>query len=203
MNLDIIEYLNSNGIIVGEENFPRIKNKKKEWNVKNQISLIIEVQKILKGKKSYIIPRIESSIGHEIESFIVQTKKISKMIKLYEEKYYKDDFDYFIIEEGNKILANGNLYVIELDEDKINPYFLKAYLESENGKAALSRVAVGATLLNLPVEGLKKITIPLPDLKSQKIIADKYYAKINEIKELKYKLEKATAELEHIYTEEK
>ena len=203
MNLDIIEYLNSNGIIVGEENFPRIKNKKKEWNVKNQISLIIEVQKILKGKKSYIIPRIESSIGHEIESFIVQTKRISKMIKLYEEKYYKDDFDYFIIEEGNKILANGNLYVIELDEDKINPYFLKAYLESENGKAALSRVAVGATLLNLPVEGLKKITIPLPDLKSQKIIADKYYAKINEIKELKYKLEKATAELEHIYMEEK
>ena len=107
------------------------------------------------------------------------------------------------VKEGKKILANGNLYVIELDEDKINPYFLKAYLESENGKAALSRVAVGATLLNLPVEGLKKITIPLPDLKSQKIIADKYYAKINEIKELKYKLEKATAELEHIYTEEK
>lgn len=103
----------------------------------------------------------------------------------------------------NKILANGNLYVIELDEERINPYFLEAYLESENGKASLSRVAVGATLLNLPVEGLKKITIPLPDLKSQKIIADKYYAKINEIKELKCRLEKATAELEHIYTEEK
>lgn len=32
------------------------------------------------------------------------------------------------VKEGNKILANGNLYVIELDEDKINPYFLKAYL---------------------------------------------------------------------------
>ena len=107
------------------------------------------------------------------------------------------------VKEGNKILANGNLYVIELDEDKINPYFLEAYLESENGKAALSRVAVGATLLNLPVEGLKKVTIPLPDLKSQRIIADKYYAKINEIKELKYRLEKTTAELEHIYTEEK
>lgn len=107
------------------------------------------------------------------------------------------------VQEGNKILANGNLYVIELDEDKINPYFLEAYLESENGKASLSRVAVGATLLNLPVEGLKKITIPLPELKIQKIIADKYYAKINEIKELKHRLEKATAELEHIYTEEK
>ena len=100
-------------------------------------------------------------------------------------------------------LANGNLYVIELDKDKINPYFLKAYLESESGKAALSRVAVGATLLNLPVEGLKKVIIPLPDLESQKKIAEQYYAKLSEIKELKYKLEKATEELEHIYTEEK
>ena len=107
------------------------------------------------------------------------------------------------VKEGNKILANGNLYVIELDEDKINPYFLKAYLESESGKAALSRVAVGATLLNLPVEGLKKMIIPLPDLKKQKIIADEYYAKLNEIKEMKYKLKKAMEELEHIYTEEK
>ncbi|MEI3196449.1 MAG: restriction endonuclease subunit S [Lachnospiraceae bacterium] len=88
-------------------------------------------------------------------------------------------------------MANGNLYVIELDEDKINPYFLKAYLESENGKAALSRVAVGATLLNLQVEGLKKVIIPLPDLESQKKIAEQYYAKLSEIKELKYKLEKA------------
>lgn len=34
MNLDIIEYLNSNGIIVGEENFPRIKNKKKRMECK-------------------------------------------------------------------------------------------------------------------------------------------------------------------------
>ena len=147
MNLDIIEYLNSNGIIVGEENFPRIKNKKKEWNVKNQISLIIEVQKILKGKKSYIIPRIESSIGHEIESFIVQTKRISKMIKLYEEKYYKDDFDYFIIEEGNKILARANRTINALDEDM----YLKLILRSMNNyEICLGKVDEG----NLKKDGM-------------------------------------------------
>lgn len=147
MNLDIIEYLNSNGIIVGEENFPRIKNKKKEWNVKNQISLIIEVQKILKGKKSYIIPRIESSIGHEIESFIVQTKKISKMIKLYEEKYYKYDFDYFIIEEGNKILARANRTINALDENM----YLKLILRSMNNyEICLGKVDEG----NLKKDGM-------------------------------------------------
>ena len=62
-------------------------------------------------------------------------------------------------------------------------------------KAALSRVAVGATLLNLPVEGLKKITIPLPDLKSQKIIADKYYAKINEIKRIEIQIGKGNSRI--------
>ena len=31
------------------------------------------------------------------------------------------------VEEGRKILANGNLYVIELDETKVNPYFVKDY----------------------------------------------------------------------------
>lgn len=126
--MDIIEYLNSNGIIVGEENFPKIKNKRKEWNVKNQVSLIIEVQKILMGKKSYIIPRIESSIGHEIESFIVQIKKISKMIKLYEEKYSKNDFDYFIIEEGNKVLERAKKTIDTLDED----IYLKLIVRSMN-----------------------------------------------------------------------
>ena len=65
--MDILEFLNSNGIIVGEENFPKGSRKKYIWDTDNQISLIIEVQKILRGKKTNIIPRVESSIGKEIE----------------------------------------------------------------------------------------------------------------------------------------
>ena len=49
--MDILEFLNSNGIIVGEENFPKGSRKKYIWDTDNQISLIIEVQKILRGKK--------------------------------------------------------------------------------------------------------------------------------------------------------
>ena len=106
--MDILEFLNSNGIIVGEENFPKGSRKNYIWDIDNQISLIIEVQKILKGKKINIIPRVESSIGKEIESFIVQTKKTLKMIRTFEEKYKKSDFDLFIIDEGNKILSRSN-----------------------------------------------------------------------------------------------
>ena len=105
------------------------------------------------------------------------------------------------VREGRKILANGNLYVIELDETKVNPYFVKAYLESENGSIALSRVTVGAAMPNIPVDGLKKIMIPCPELEEQNKIAEKYLAKMDEVKILKYKLAKATAELRSIYEE--
>ena len=105
------------------------------------------------------------------------------------------------VSEGRKILANGNLYVIELDETKVNPYFVKAYLESENGSIALSRVTVGAAMPNIPVDGLKKIMIPCPELGEQNKIAEKYLAKMDEVKILKYKLAKATAELRSIYEE--
>ena len=105
------------------------------------------------------------------------------------------------VREGRKILANGNLYVIELDETKVNPYFVKAYLESESGSIALSRVTVGAAMPNIPVDGLKKIMIPCPELEEQNKIAEKYLAKMDEVKILKYKLAKATAELRSIYEE--
>lgn len=105
------------------------------------------------------------------------------------------------VTEGRKILANGNLYVIELDQEKVNPYFVKAYLESENGAIALSRVTVGAVMPNIPVDGLKKIMIPCPNKEEQDKVAEKYLTKMDEVRVLKYKLAKATAELKSIYEE--
>ncbi|UWO50142.1 N-6 DNA methylase [Eshraghiella crossota] len=105
------------------------------------------------------------------------------------------------VEKGKQILANGNLYIIELDETKADPYYVKAYLESENGAIALSRVTVGATLPNIPVDGLKKVLIPNPDMDTQKKVAEKYLTKVDEIKVLKYRLQKATSDLRSIFEE--
>ena len=69
------------------------------------------------------------------------------MIKLYEEKYYKDDFDYFIIEEGNKILARANRTINALDEDM----YLKLILRSMNNyEICLGKVDEG----NLKKDGM-------------------------------------------------
>ena len=145
--MDIVEFLNGNGIIVGEENFHKSGRKKYILDTNNQISLIIEVQKILKGKKTNIIPRVESSVGKEIEAFIVQTKKTLKMIRSFEEKYKKSDFDLFIIDEGNKILSRANKSLNALDEDK----YLKIIIRSMNNyDICLGRVDEGS----LKKEGL-------------------------------------------------
>lgn len=102
------------------------------------------------------------------------------------------------VAEGKKILANGNLYILEVDEKKMNPIFLKAYLESESGTNALTRVTVGTAMPNIPLEGLRKILVPCPSIETQNKVAKKYLEKVKEIKELKRMLEQATEELKTI-----
>ena len=106
------------------------------------------------------------------------------------------------VAEGRKILGNGNLFIIELDEEKVNPYFIKAFFDSELGSAALQKITVGATIPNISAESLRKMLVPLPAMEKQVEIAEKYQAKVDEIKILNLKLQKAQNDLKNIFGEE-
>lgn len=106
------------------------------------------------------------------------------------------------VQDEQKVLANGNLYVIELDETKANPYYIKAFLESERGMAALKRITVGTTIPSIGVDKLKNLIVPLPALEEQNQIATKYLAVLDEISVLKTKLENALSRLNHVFDEE-
>lgn len=106
------------------------------------------------------------------------------------------------VQEGQHILANGNLYIIELDEEKANPYYMKAFFDSEQGYAVLRNITVGATIPNIGVDKLKKVEIPLPPMDEQERIAQKYQATLDEITVIKLRLEKAVNKLHHIFDEE-
>lgn len=103
------------------------------------------------------------------------------------------------VKEEQRILANGNLYIIELDEGKTNPYYIKSFLESEYGNVALKEITVGATIPNIGVDKLKKIVIPLPSIEEQNRIAQKYKETLDEIEILKSKLEETTQKLSKIF----
>lgn len=103
------------------------------------------------------------------------------------------------VEEDSKILGNGNLFIIELDEVKVNPYFLKAFFDSEVGTTVLKSIAVGATIPNISAESLKKLIVPLPSMEKQNEIANMYQAKQDEIKVLQLKIQKAQNDLKGIF----
>lgn len=106
------------------------------------------------------------------------------------------------VPEGKTILANGNLYVIELDEEKVDPYYVKMFLESQKGLALLKSIAVGSSIPNISVESLRKIQIPVIPLEEQKKLMIKYQAKMDEIRLFQSKLQKAYEELNHLYDSE-
>ena len=103
------------------------------------------------------------------------------------------------VKEGQKILANGNLYIIELDEEKANPIYVKAFFESVQGIAALKSISVGATIPNIGVDKLKKIILPLPSIEEQNRFAQEYQKILNEISVLRLKLVSSTQQLQHFF----
>lgn len=105
------------------------------------------------------------------------------------------------VAEGTSVLATGNLYVVELDENKINPYFLKAFLDSDIGTTALKSICIGSVIPNIPIESLKNMIIPLPAMDVQIGIANKYLSVISEIQSLRSQLAKTENRLKTIYTD--
>ncbi len=105
------------------------------------------------------------------------------------------------IKNGQKVLANGNLYIIELDEEKIDPYYVAAFFGSEIGISALRSIPVGVTIPNIGVEQLKKLIIPVPSLEEQRRIAERYQALKDEVTLLQLKLERARTKMAHVFEE--
>ena len=94
------------------------------------------------------------------------------------------------------------MYVIELDEAKVNPYYLKAFFDSQKGMAALKSITVGDVMTSIAVDQLKKLMIPLPSIEEQNRVAQAYQATMDEVAVLKLKLEKAIARLHDVYDTE-
>lgn len=106
------------------------------------------------------------------------------------------------VEDGKRILASGNLYIINLDQEKANPYYVKAFLESERGMAQLDQNSTGAAFPTIGVDRVRSILIPLPSMEEQARVATRYLAAQDEVQVLRRKLEIAQDRLQHLYDTE-
>ncbi len=78
------------------------------------------------------------------------------------------------VKENKTILANGNLYFIELDVNKVNPVYVEVFLQSEIGMAQLNRFAKGTSMKSISIQDLKNIKIPNIPREKQDLIAEEY-----------------------------
>ena len=89
--------------------------------------------------------------------------------------------------EGRKLIANGNLFVNEIDEKKANPYYIQAFFASDAGIALFKIIYTGAVIPSISMDKFKKMIIPLPSLEKQKQIANRYAATLDEVALLRRK----------------
>jgi len=94
------------------------------------------------------------------------------------------------VAENESILANGNLYFIDINSEKVNPLFVMIFLQSEKGMAELNRFAKGTAMKSISIQDLKKIQIPDIPRKEQDRIADEYELLNDELSILAKQIEK-------------
>lgn len=76
------------------------------------------------------------------------------------------------VAERDNILVSSNLYCITMEQFTLNPYYIKAYLESNEGIQMLKNISSGGVLPMLTVSAIKKIRIPLLSKDKMEEIAD-------------------------------
>ncbi len=102
------------------------------------------------------------------------------------------------VKDGRRILVTGNLFVITLDRTKANPYYIKAFLDSEAGIEELKSITVGSTISTIGISQLSTIDIPAIPLERQEEIAKKYVSILSEIEMLQKTIDSRKADLNTI-----
>lgn len=97
---------------------------------------------------------------------------------------------------GETYISTGSLIVIRCNKDEVDPMYLKIFLDSELGKAALKRIQTGTNVLSLNPSKLLGVLIPLPHLSKQVIVSSSYRYKKKNLKEVKDVLSEMEEEID-------
>lgn len=129
-------------------------------------------------------------------------------------KYYVEDGDIIITaknttiktaiyrEKNYKAILTGNLIAIRVNKEKIDPFYLKAFFDSEIGEVLLNSIRTGTTVFSISPNALKKLEVALPPMEQQKKIANEYQKTVYEIEKIITQHKEKSAYLKQIYTNE-
>lgn len=105
------------------------------------------------------------------------------------------------IPENRKIIASGNFAIIEVNEKKLNPWYLAAFFMTDIGVKVLKKAYIGVNFSSLSIKKLEEIAIPVPSIEEQNRIAQRYIDAITEIKNLKKDLKDKIQAVKEVFFE--
>ena len=105
------------------------------------------------------------------------------------------------VEEDEKIVATGSILVIRCNTSKLNPIYLKTFLDSKYGSKLLESVQTGSTIISINASALMGIKIPYMDMNKQLEIATKYIMKLQQYKKAEERLKELEKQMNNIFEE--
>ena len=93
------------------------------------------------------------------------------------------------IEDNEKIIASGNLLIVRVNNKKLNPYYLKLFLDSETGQKSLFRNQVKSSILSINSANLMEAYIDLININNQELISEKFISIMKKIIEKQKEIE--------------
>ena len=103
------------------------------------------------------------------------------------------------LKEETKAIITGNLFAIELDETKVDPFYLQSFLASETGLALMDSLCVGSNVPILSLGNLESMLIPMMSLEKQRRIGSSYVSAMDETISLKRRLDKSLERMKRAY----
>ena len=141
----------------------------------------------------------------DIDNGLVDWKKLQSI------KYEDTKFDKFAVKKGDvvvtsksskvktvvvdiepkeKILVTGGMIIVRPDLTKLNPTYLKMFLDSNLGQASLKQIQKGVTIITINSKDLKNILVPMINIEEQNKKAENYNLKLTTIMSYKREIEK-------------
>ncbi len=104
--------------------------------------------------------------------------------------------------KNRNIIPNGNLLVLRLDTEKLNPYYLQAYLNSENGQLSLKQIQTGAIIMSINPSRIEQIKVSMVDKETQDVFVEKYKRRLMELYLAQEHVRKVKYQIDNFFTNE-
>lgn len=106
------------------------------------------------------------------------------------------------IDPKEKVLVTGGMLIIRPKLDKLNPTYLKMFLDSEMGQSALKSIQKGTVIITITAGDLSTVEIPMIDINIQQKKAERYNEKLSTLAAYRNEIERIENSLKNLFEEE-